>query len=105
MAAVLGVGLIPVAGELPSYYYSVLLAFGLLAGRCDLVGAGLRALAAITSAVPWLLWWNDERYLVISAATVAFVIASTAHVAWVGARRLAVEGAGEDASLRGRARP
>ena len=78
VAAVLGVGLIPVATELTCYYYSVLLAYGLLWREEDLIGAGLAALAAVTCMIPAVTSWDDVRYTAMSAAVLIFVVAATA---------------------------
>jgi hypothetical protein len=81
VAAVLGVGLIPVATEVACYYYSVLLVYGLLGARREGLGAALCALAAATGLIGKFVWSSDVRFALISAATVAFVCVATASVA------------------------
>jgi hypothetical protein len=78
MAAVLGVGLIPVATELTCYYYSILLAYGLLWSEEDWTGAALAALSTVTSLIPTVTSWDDVRYTAMSAAVILFVFAVTA---------------------------
>jgi hypothetical protein len=78
VAAVLAVGLVPVATELTCYYYSVLLAFGFLWTRRESIGVGLCALAALTCLIATLFDWNDEQYTAMSVATLAFVAFATA---------------------------
>lgn len=76
-AAILGIGLIPVATELTSYYYAVLLAFGFLWPKPASVGIGLCLLAAVTCLIPQLTGWHDEIHTAISGAVVVFVIGAT----------------------------
>lgn len=78
VAAVLAVGLVPVATELTCYYYSVFLAFGFLWARRESIGVGLCALAALTFLIATLFDWNDEQYTAMSVATLAFVAFATA---------------------------
>jgi hypothetical protein len=78
VAAVLAVGLVPVATELTCYYYSVFLAFGFLWARRESIGVGLCALAALTCLIATLFDWNDEQYTAMSVATLAFVAFATA---------------------------
>jgi hypothetical protein len=82
LATVLGVGLIPVAGELTGYYYAVLLLLGLLWMRQPWVGVGLCAL----SAGGWMIAsrWHafDDIHALWSAAVLALVLAVTAAFAW-----------------------
>jgi hypothetical protein len=77
VAAVLGVGLIPVTTELTAYYYAVLLAFGFLWLRREVVGVGLCLLAAATCLIPKLTGWDDEVHTLISGVVIAFVVAAT----------------------------
>ncbi len=73
VAAVLGVGLIPVLGDVSCYYYSVLLAFGFIAMAHPPVGIALVGLAALTWWIQAFPWLNDTRYAAVSAAVLAFV--------------------------------
>jgi hypothetical protein len=81
VAAVLGIGLIPIASELTSYYYSVLLVFAFLWPHREGIGVGLCLLSATTCLAPALLEWNDEVFTTISVATVAVVVFATASLA------------------------
>lgn len=80
-AALLGLGLIPVAAEVPCYYYSALLGYGLLAHRYRGVAAGLNLLAS----AGWLVvatWPNyDERYTWLSVLSLLYVVGVTARAA------------------------
>lgn len=77
VAAVLGVGLIPVVAELTCYYYSVLLAYGLLWSDEDWTGAALAVLSAVTCVIPAVTSWDDVRYTAMSAAVLTFVVGAT----------------------------
>ena len=81
VAAVLGVAMIPVATEVGSYYYSVLLVYGFLGARREGLGAALCALAAVSGLIGKFVWSDDVRFTLISAATVGFVCMATASVA------------------------
>jgi hypothetical protein len=81
VAAVLGVGLIPMAAELTCYYLVVLLAYAFLLERSPAVVIGLLLMAALTQTVPLLVDDIDEVYVASSALVVVFVIASTAWLA------------------------
>jgi len=80
-AALLGVGLIPVAAEVPCYDHAVLLGYGLLAGRWRGVGAGLNLYAA----AGWLMvsiWPSyDQHFTWLSALGVLYVVGVTARAA------------------------
>jgi hypothetical protein len=82
VAAALGVGLIPIAGELTCYYYAALLAYGLLWSEREGIGVALCAL----SAAGWLAasTWHDlgDLHAVSSLAVVAFVVYATARFAF-----------------------
>jgi hypothetical protein len=80
VALVLGTALIPVATELTCYYYAILAIFGLLWRKFPLSGALLCGLAAASSIVPALWSSDDDVYAVLSALTLAYVIAVTIHV-------------------------
>ena len=81
VAAVLGVAMIPVATEVGSYYYSVLLVYGFPGARREGLGAALCALAAVSGLIAKFLWSDDLRFTLISAATVGFVCVATASMA------------------------
>jgi hypothetical protein len=72
-ALALGVGLVPIAGELTSYYYVVFLGFSLLALRSLTTGVLVLLLGAVSQSAA--LWWVavDDIYTVESVATVATV--------------------------------
>jgi hypothetical protein len=80
VAAVLGIGLIPVAFELTNYYYAILLGFGLLAARHAFIAAALCGVAALSWAIVDLLHWQDEILTGCSAMVVLFVVFCAAWV-------------------------
>jgi hypothetical protein len=90
VAAVLGVGLIPVAAQVSCYYWSILLAYGFLADRRPEIGAALCGLSAAGGIIALAVGADDVRYAAISAVTLLFVVAATV---WLGRRPL--EGAGD----------
>ena len=81
-AAVLGTGAVVVVATMSNYYFGLLLGFGLLGYRREGIGAALCGL----SAVSWFIEWSgrqvDETYTAISIAAVAFVLATTAWMAF-----------------------
>ncbi len=82
VAAVLGCGLVVVGAQIGSYYYALLLLYGLLSGRHPGIGALLCGL----SAAGWWIYaaagWRDLAYGWISVACVAFAFGVTALMAW-----------------------
>ena len=80
IAAVLGIGLLPVAGEVTSYYYGILLGYAFLCPLRPGIGAALCALAAFS----WLsveIWhWADSSLVATSLAATAFVLYATLSV-------------------------
>src|SRR5262249_23117800 len=80
VALCLGVGLIPIATELTSYYYSIGLAFGLLWVKREELGIGACALAALSCLAPAVWGWYDELFTWISLFYVVFVIAAAWYV-------------------------
>ena len=64
-----------------SYYYSVLPMFGFLGARREGLGAALCALAAVSGLIAKLVCSTDVRYMLMSAATLGFVVVATAGVA------------------------
>jgi hypothetical protein len=81
VAAVLGIGLIPVLAEPSTYYLSALLGFGFLAQRSEGFGAGLCALAALTLVVSKIWRWPDDVFLCLSVQVLLFVVVVTAYLA------------------------
>jgi hypothetical protein len=75
---VLGVGLIPIATQLTSYYYSVLLLYGLLLPLSALSVLMLTAVAAASLLVPSLFGEADTAFTVVSLMVVLLVTAITA---------------------------
>ncbi len=80
-AAVLSIGLIPMATSPSCYYLSILLGYGLLAGRWRGVATGLNWHALAGWFVVWLFPLNDEQYTWLSVLSVLFVVAVTAWAA------------------------
>ena len=74
VAAVLGIGLIPIATELTSYYFCILLGFAALANRREVLGALLVGLSALSWGVVDVWHWYDEVFAWTSVAVVAFVV-------------------------------
>jgi hypothetical protein len=76
-AGVLGLGALPILFEPASYYTSVLLVFGLLWIRREIVGAALCALSAVLWAIAsaWYEW--DDVFTWSSVAVVLFVTFAT----------------------------
>jgi hypothetical protein len=73
----LGVGFVPVIGELTCYYYSILLGLGFLCLVRDWIGVGVAALSALTCAIyGFLPGWDDEKFTWMSLAIVLFVAAA-----------------------------
>jgi hypothetical protein len=78
LAAVLGIGLIPTAFELTNYYYAILLGYGLLSERREIVGAALCGVAAVSWAFVERWQWQDEFLTWCSAMVVVFAVFCTA---------------------------
>jgi len=76
-ALVLGIGLIPFATQLTTYYYAILLGYGLLVTRSHLAGAMLCLAAAITLVLPPLLPVPDDLYAAFSLVIVLLGCAVT----------------------------
>jgi hypothetical protein len=81
VAAVLGIGLIPVVAEPGGYYLSALLGFGFLVQRSEGYGALLCGLAALTLCVPKIWRWPDDVFLFLSVLVLAFIVIVTAYLA------------------------
>jgi hypothetical protein len=77
VAAVLGIGLIPTAFELTNYYYAILLGYGLLIARREIVGAALCGVAALSWAFVERWQWQDEFLTWCSAMVVVFAVFCT----------------------------
>jgi len=77
VAALLGTGLVVVAAELTSYYYSLLLGYGLLWSRHPAVGAALCGLSALSWGLAEVFGFYDEIFTWASLACVAFVAFAT----------------------------
>jgi hypothetical protein len=77
VAAALGLGAVPILLEPACYYTSVLLVFGLLWTRREIVGAALCALSAVLWAIAaaWYEW--DDVFTWSSVAVVIFVTFAT----------------------------
>ncbi len=78
VVAVLGIGLIPIATELTSYYLCVLLGFAALTCRRQFLGALLVGLSALSWGIVEVWHWYDEVFTWTSLAVVAFVLYATA---------------------------
>jgi len=77
-AAVLGLGLVPIALELTCYYWAVLVAYALLWERHPWVGAALCGLSALGWGIAGRWLFYDEIFPWISLATAVFVVFATA---------------------------
>ncbi|MEE9609444.1 MAG: hypothetical protein V3U03_17040, partial [Myxococcota bacterium] len=78
VAAALGIGLIPIATELTSYYYGVLFGCAALWLRRESVGIALCALSALTWLIADRWHWYDEIFTWSSLAAVAFAVFAAA---------------------------
>jgi len=78
IAAVLGIGLVPVAFELTNYYYAILLGYGLLLVRWKIVGAALCGVAALSWAIVEHWQWQDEIFTWCSVMVILLAVFSTA---------------------------
>ena len=80
-AALLSIGLIPVATASSCYYMAILLGYGLLVGQWRGVGVGLNLHAALGWAAVLIWPFNDELYTWLSVLSVVYVVAVTARAA------------------------
>lgn len=80
-AAVLGVGLMVVCVQIPSYYYALLLAYAFLWQRSEGIGVGLCALSAASWLIAGAFSGRDEIFNWVSLASVLFVLFATL-LAW-----------------------
>jgi len=81
VAAVLGVGIVPIAFHLASYYHVCIVVFGLLATRRPWIGVALCLLAAFSQIVGGLPMESDEQYVWLSLGWLGFVTLCAASVA------------------------
>jgi hypothetical protein len=81
VAAILGIGLLPIVLAVSCYYYSVLIVYAALWAIRPGVGLGLVSLAWLSTLVV-RLWSGEEQYAWLSLAVVLFVAAVTARLAW-----------------------
>jgi hypothetical protein len=99
-AAVLGVGLMVVCVQIPSYYYALLLAYAFLWQRSQAIGVGLCALSAASWLLAGAFSGRDEIFNWVSLASVLFVLFATL-LAWRSAKvaeQAGVSAAGTGAS-------
>jgi hypothetical protein len=82
VAAVLGIGLMPVLFQLSSYYYSALIAYAALVPLAPGVGLGLASIAWLTTVIAGLGLPPDTQYAWQSLAIVGFVVAVVGGLAW-----------------------
>jgi len=73
VAAILGIGLIPVAFELTNYYYAILLGYGLLVVRWPGIGPALLGLSALCWMIVDRRQWQDEIMVWSSVSVLVFV--------------------------------
>lgn len=86
-APLLGIGLVIVCAQIGSYYYALLLGYGLLAASIEAVGVGLLLLSAASLGVADLVTGSqDVVFVALSALCVLFAFATTALAAWRGDR-------------------
>jgi len=77
VAAVLGIGLLPVAGEVTGYYYGILLGYAFLWPLRPGIGVALCAVSAL-SFLPIEIWhWTDTSLVATSLVATAFVLYAT----------------------------
>ncbi len=86
-APLLGIGLVVVCAQIGSYYYALLLGYGLLAASIDAVGIGLLLLSAASLGISDVITGSqDVAFTALSALWVLFAVATTALAAWGGER-------------------
>lgn len=83
IAAALGTGVIVMSAELTCYYYSFLLAFGLLWEKRQVSGIAINAFAALSCLYPSIWGWNDDHFAAMSLTAVIAVAGVTAYFAFV----------------------
>lgn len=78
VSPLLGVGLVVVAAQIGSYYYAILLGYGLLAARFDLLGPALLLGAAASLAIADLVTGSSDVVMAaLSALWTAFAVGAT----------------------------
>ena len=85
VATVLGVGLMVICVQIPSYYYALLLAYAFLWQRSEAIGVGLCGLSATSWLIAGAFGSRDEIFTWVSLASVLFVLFATL-LAWQSAR-------------------
>lgn len=88
VALVLGIGIIPFATQLTSYYYAIFLGFALLYRRSMPSVLALTLLATATIAMPPLFALDDQLYTAFSALLVMCVVAVIVMIGRSGERPL-----------------
>jgi hypothetical protein len=73
-ALILGVALVVCAAELTSYYYSFMLAFGLLWPRHRPVALMLGVASLLSTWLTWIIPWEDDCYIAISVVYLVFIL-------------------------------
>jgi len=76
-AAVLGIGLLPVAGEVTGYYYGILLGYAFLWPLRPGIGVALCALSCLSWLTVEIWHWTDSSLVATSLAATAFVLYAT----------------------------
>jgi hypothetical protein len=90
VALTLGTGLIIFGAQLTCYYFIAYLAFACLFPYLKWSGWALAVLSALSSIIPLsFLGWDDERYIAISIAYIAFACIVTTALARVSGETLA----------------
>jgi len=84
VAAILGIGLMPILLRLSDYYYSGLLVFAALWPVSPAAGLALTSFAWLTNVIPGLWPGLDAPYVWLSLAAVALVTGLTLAFAWRG---------------------
>jgi hypothetical protein len=86
-APLLGIGLVVVCAQIGSYYYALLLGYGLLAVSIEAVGIGLLLLSAASLGIGDVITGTqDVVFTALSALWVLFAVAATAFAASRGER-------------------
>jgi len=84
-APLLGIGLVVVCAQIGSYYYALLLGYGLLAASIEAVGIGLLLLSAASLGIADVITGTkDVVFTALSGLWVLFAVATTALAAWRG---------------------
>jgi hypothetical protein len=84
VAAVLGIGLVPVLLKLSGYYYAGFVVFAALWPVSPAAGFALASLTWVTNVIPGMWPALDAQYVWLSLAAVAFVSGLTVAFAWRG---------------------